>query len=69
MPNKNNLGTDKLLRLFRFQDGAILPPMGKLDTKLNELIVAEEIFNGDTVILEYVPDNAIVVEPKLYAVK
>lgn len=54
VPNRNNiLGSDKLI-LFRASDGSRL---GTTDQKLKTLLDDQQLFNGQTVIMEYVPQD------------
>lgn len=55
VPNKNNVATEKKLRLFRYQDGENITH--QLEAILNDLIKAEEVFNGDCLVLEFVADG------------
>ena len=53
--NKNNVaGADKLL-IFRTGDGASL--CGDMSESLESLLQREELFNGDSVVLEYVAEG------------
>ena len=65
VPNKNNVSGAAKLRLFRFQDGLHLTE--DFEKTVAAFVEAEELFNGDSVILEYVKDGEeCQVEPKLY---
>jgi len=58
--NENNIvGRDKV-KLFRAADGkSVCEDMSQV---LKELFTTEELFNGDSVVLEYVKDNADVID-------
>jgi hypothetical protein len=58
--NENNVvGKDKV-KLFRAADGkSVCEDMSEV---LKELLTKEELFNGDSVVLEYVKDNADVID-------
>ena len=54
VPNRNNVtGADKLV-LFRASDGSCL---GSMDLKLKNLVDDQQLFNGQSLIMEYVPQN------------
>merc|ERR1712181_106637 len=53
--NRNNVaGADKLL-IFRVGDGMSL--CGDMSEPVESLLQREEMFNGDSVVLEYVPEG------------
>jgi len=54
VPNRNNEGNAPVLRLFRSSDGKRIHP---LDVTLKEFVDKEEIFNGQSLILESVNKN------------
>ena len=70
--NRNNVGPAPKLRLFRFQDGKSLCENG-LDSVMKALLQNEDLFNGDSVILEYIENEQLAetvsVDSKLYSTK
>jgi hypothetical protein len=65
LENKNNVANAAKLRLFKHSDGLIVTQ--DLSEKLDKLIQNEEIFNGDTLILDYIDDENITqVDKSLY---
>ena len=65
--NKNNVAGEKRLQLFRHQDGQSI--CCDPSQPLSQLAGAEEVFNGDTVILEYVEDGVGSVDASKYKIK
>ena len=60
VPNFNNVGDREKLKLFRSVDGVSVCEDMSLGVKT--LIDKEDLFNGDKVILEYVENNASVID-------
>ncbi|KAK7077078.1 AN1-type zinc finger protein 1 [Halocaridina rubra] len=59
VPNHNNItGADKLV-LFRTSDGSSL---GAMDVKLKSLFDDQQLFNGQSLIMEYVPQSVVQLE-------
>eukprot|EP00095_Tigriopus_kingsejongensis_P010547 snap_masked-scaffold349_size200065-processed-gene-1.16 protein:Tk10547 transcript:snap_masked-scaffold349_size200065-processed-gene-1.16-mRNA-1 annotation:"an1-type zinc finger protein 1 isoform 2" len=68
--NKNNRVDAPHLRLFRYQDGRNLCDLVDLGDNVNKLVEAEDLFNGDCLILEYLSASSEGnMDPKLYSVK
>ena len=65
--NRNNVAGTKKLRLFRLQDGHNLSL--ELEKQLSQLVEGEQLFNGDSVVLEYVDEDLVArdLDPKEYA--
>ena len=65
--NKNNVAGAPKLRLFRFQDGKNLSDA--MDKSIGDFIAADEVFNGDCLVLEYVNDGQVIeaIDPKSYS--
>ena len=63
--NRNNTSDPKKLKLLRHCDGQLVN-QGTLDTTLDELLSREEVFNGDTLILEYLVDDEMSVDASAY---
>ena len=55
--NRNNVAGTKKLRLFRFQDGHNLSL--ELERPLVQLVEGEQVFNGDSVVLEYMDEELV----------
>ena len=65
LENKNNIGGAAKLKLFKNIDGQV--PAIELDKRIEELIKNEDIFNGDTLIIDYVQDLSVnQINPKDY---
>lgn len=63
--NNNHKSDMEVLRLFRFQDGQSVS--SKLDEQLKHYMENEDLFNGDSLVLEYVADKEVSsIDPKLY---
>ncbi|XP_076064828.1 AN1-type zinc finger protein 1-like [Oratosquilla oratoria] len=54
VPNKNHITGAEKLSLFSVSDGI---KFGQMSTSLKDLLVAEKVFNGQSVILEYKNDS------------
>lgn len=65
LENRNNFENAAKLRLFKNIDGQILNT--QLDISLEDLVKDETIFNGDTLIMEYVEDlETMQIDSKIY---
>ena len=65
LENKNNVSGASKLKLFKNIDGQV--PANELDIGLEDLLKSEELFNGDTLIIDYVQDPSITqIDPKRY---
>ena len=65
LENKNNVSGAAKLKLFKSIDGQV--PANELDVGLESLLKSEELFNGDTLIIDYVQDPSIKqIDPKNY---
>jgi len=60
--NRNNMAGEKRLKIFRTSDGKGL--CGKMEKRLEELVTHEEVFDGDSLLLQYVEEGVeeVVVE-------
>jgi len=57
LENKNNMSNVPKLKLFKKLDGLLITD--QFDQTLCDLLKTEEIFNGDTLIMEYVESNDV----------
>ena len=65
LENKNNVAGAAKLKLFKNIDGQLAAQ--ELDKSLEDMLKDEEIFNGDTLILDYVDTHDITeIDPKKY---
>ena len=65
LENKNNVAGAPKLKLFKNVDGQLAAQ--ELDKSLEEMLKEEEIFNGDTLILDYVENHDVTeIDPKKY---
>ena len=65
LENKNNVSGASKLKLFKNIDGQV--PANELDIGLEDLLKSEELFNGDTLIIDYVQDPLITqIDPTIY---
>ena len=65
LENKNNVSGASKLKLFKNIDGQV--PANELDIGLEDLLKSEELFNGDTLIIDYVQDPLITqIDPAIY---
>merc|ERR1712062_833044 len=65
LENKNNVSGAAKLKLFKSIDGRV--PANELDIGLSDLLKSEELFNGDTLIIDYVQDLSIIqIDPTNY---
>ena len=65
LENKNNVNGAAKLKLFKNIDGQV--PANELDIGLEDLLKSEELFNGDTLIIDYVQDPLITkIDPTNY---
>ena len=65
LENKNNVSGAAKLKLFKNIDGQV--PANELDIGLEDLLKSEELFNGDTLIIDYVQDPLITqIDPTIY---
>ena len=67
--NRNNVAGTKKLRVFRFQDGHNLSL--ELEKPMEQLVEGEQVFNGDSVVLEYMDEERVSedINPKEYTAK